>query len=133
MENFLGIDYGTRKVGVALAHAETGVAVAFGILPNDARLLDRLRRLVTEEAVGTVVVGIPERRGDGNEHHPARAFGQAIGAACGVGVVFVDEMFTSRLAQQVLLQREEEGVAAKDDAEAAKILLQDWLDRPGED
>lgn len=128
-ENFLGIDYGTRKVGVALAHAETGVAMAFGVLQNDAQFFGELKRIIAGEAVGTVVVGVPERRPDKNVEHPARAFGQELAKACGVTVVFADEMFTSSLAQRVLRERGETAVASQDDAEAAAILLQDWLDR----
>lgn len=127
--NYLGLDWGASKVGVALAHAETRIAVACGIWPNDVQLFTVLRSLIEKETVGILVIGVPKRRGESGSKHAAQVFGQKLEQSLKIPIVLVDEMFTSKLAQDILRARGEHRVAAHDDAEAAKILLQDWLDR----
>jgi putative Holliday junction resolvase len=126
--NYLGLDWGESKVGVALAHAETEVAVAYGIFKNNEDLLEELERLVKNETIGTVVVGIPKRK-ESPEEHPAKKFGQNIANILGVKVVYTNEMFTTKLAKDTLKVLGKKQLGAQDDSEAAKILLQDWLDR----
>lgn len=127
--NYLGIDWGERKLGIALAHAETRVAVALAIVPSDASWIDRIKELVAQESIGTILVGVPSREQGAGTKHPARVFGDRLNQMLGTKVVFVDEMFTSKLAQDMLILRGEKHVGSTDDAEAARILLQDWLDR----
>lgn len=140
-QNYLGVDWGQRDVGVALAHAETRIAIPFMTERNDAGLLDRLARLIDQEAIGTIVIGIPVRnvsRSDsgGPSHvnrvvveYPGERLGREIAKRLGVRVVYQDEMFTTKLAQQRMLERGEKRVNQRDDAEAACIILQQWLDR----
>lgn len=130
-QNYLGIDWGSAKLGIALAHGETKTALAYATLPNDATLESTLRRILHDEAVGTIVIGLPKRRSEsaGQSTHPAQAFGERLAERFALPVVFADEMFTSRLAQDVLVAQGYKESSQKDDAEAAKILLQDWLDR----
>ncbi len=127
-KNYLGLDWGESKVGVALAHAETKVAVACGIFKNNEDLLEELERLVKSETIGTVIIGIPKRK-ESPEEYPAKKFGQNIANILGVNVVYTNEMFTTKLAQDTLKVLGKKQLGAQDDSEAAKILLQDWLDR----
>lgn len=127
--NYLGIDWGSRSVGVALAHAETGVAVAFLTEPNDVGLIERLGKLIESEVVGTVVIGIPSHVNRKRVEYPGEKLGRQLMKACHVAIEYQDEMFTTKLAQQALIQRGEREVGKKDDAEAARIILQQWLDK----
>ncbi|TXH06896.1 MAG: Holliday junction resolvase RuvX [Candidatus Moraniibacteriota bacterium] len=127
--NYLGIDWGKRDVGIALAHAETRVAISFATEHNDPGLLDRLKSLITKEAIGTVVIGVPTHVNRTEIIYPGEIFGQALAKAADVQVVYQDEMFTTKRAQQSLIERGERHVSRKDDAEAARIILQEWLDR----
>ena len=127
--NYLGIDWGKRDVGIALAHAETRLAIAFATEHNDAGLLDRLRSLIMSEAIGTVVIGVPTHVNRAEVVYPGEVFGRTLAEATGVKVFYQDEMFTTKLAQQALIERGERHVSQKDDAEAARIILQEWLDR----
>ncbi|TXH07661.1 MAG: Holliday junction resolvase RuvX [Candidatus Moraniibacteriota bacterium] len=130
MSTYLGIDWGTKKIGLALAHDETRVAVAYATIPNDATLWRTLKDILRKEAVDSVVVGISSRRGSDATQHPVQGFAQQLREKCGVVVVLTDEMFTSKLAQELMKERGEKQVMAHDDAEAAKLLLQEWLERP---
>lgn len=127
--NYLGIDWGKRDVGIALAHPETRVAVPLTTEHNDAGLVGRLGLLIRAEAVGTVVIGIPSHVNRGEVVYPGKVLGRLLEEVLGIHVVYQDEMFTTKLAQQALINRGERHVHQKDDAEAARIILQEWLDR----
>lgn len=124
---FLGLDWGKAKVGIALADDETRMAFAHSIIRNDARLFDALKRIIEEHSIETVIVGVPstyahaEKVGD-----DAREFGDKVGREFGVKIEFFQEMFTTKMAQSNL---SESGKKRNlDDQEAARLILQEWLD-----
>ncbi|MDD5083694.1 MAG: Holliday junction resolvase RuvX [Candidatus Moranbacteria bacterium] len=125
---FLGLDWGKAKVGVALADDETRMAFAHSIIRNDGQLFDALKKIVQENDVETVVVGVPSSfahaQGVGDA---ARTFGERVAKECGVKVEFFQEMFTTKMAQSNLLQSGKE--RSLDDQEAARLILQEWLDK----
>jgi len=59
--NVLAIDYGERRVGLALGNTETKLALPYGVLEraSDELLVEQLRQVVVEEDVETLVVGEP--------------------------------------------------------------------------
>lgn len=126
--NYLGIDYGARKIGVALAHEETRLALAYGVLQNDETFLQNIGALIEKEEIGTIVIGIHKSDTFVGEHEGEK-LGKRIAEAFQVAVEYQDEMFTSKMAQQNLISKGYTEVSAHDDAEAASILLQSWLDR----
>lgn len=128
MKNYLALDWGASKIGVALAHAETRLAMAYGVLKNDATLLDALGALMEKEEIGTVVIGVHKSDTYQGEHEGEK-LGKRIASRFNIAVEYQDEMFTSKMAQQNLISKGEKHVSAHDDAEAASILLQSWLDK----
>lgn len=124
---YLGIDWGRRKVGLAIADVETRVAMPFGSISNDGAVVATIARIVAAESVVTVVVGVPRHDAHGNEGAAAAEFAAALRVALlGTAVVTADEMFTTamaRAARQVAGKR-----GGDDDANAACVLLQDWID-----
>lgn len=128
-KNCLGLDWGERKIGVALAHGETGIALSYGIMENDQRALAALKKICEKEDIGAIVIGVPRFGKKDASKHPAQQFGEALARMCMIEVFYTDEMFTSKLAQASLKVLGEKKVSHGDDAEAAKILLQEWLDQ----
>lgn len=124
-KNFLALDWGKTKVGVALAHAETRVALALGTFVNDETLLPGLRQLIERECVGTLIIGKPAHKGHGNSGERAQEFGERLGKELGLTVIYRDEAFTSKMAQTNL--REARKRQKNDDAEAARVLLAEFL------
>lgn len=127
-KNYLGLDWGSSKVGVALAHEETRVAMAYGVLKNDEALFDSLAALFEQEEIGTVVIGIHKSDTYQGEREGEK-LGKRIAERFEVVVEYQDEMFTSKMAQQNLISKGYKQSSAHDDAEAASILLQSWLDK----
>jgi RNase H-fold protein (predicted Holliday junction resolvase) len=126
-KNFLALDWGKAKIGVALAHAETRIAVPYGIWPVDENLWPILEEIIHIEEIGTVILGDPE--------HPEADFAEELAqvkvklANLGVEVIMQNEMFTSKMAQANRLEAAKKFISAYDDAEAARIMLTDWLDK----
>lgn len=122
----MGIDYGTKRVGVAVADDENRIATPKGIFANDAKLLDVIVSLIYEEGVTDVVVG--ESHDESGRPNPImkkiEAFTRAL-ARClpAIPIHFESEYMTTREAKEV--QRNIEKI----DASAAAIILQSYLDR----
>lgn len=127
-DNYLGIDWGASDVGVAFAEAETGIAFALLALRNDERLLSNLGELFSEHAVGTVVIGIPSHVNREESVYEGEVLGDAIRKRFPVEVAYQDEMFTTKMAQENLKKRGIRRISRFDDQEAARIILQEWLD-----
>ena len=131
MRRVLGVDYGQRRVGIALSDPLGLTARPFEVVPRGASTT-RVAELIVEYDVSTVVVGLPTPLGGGESEsaRQARQFGAAIGAMTGIDVVYVDERYTSKIAERSLL---ESGMQRRDrrdtiDKVAAAIILQSYLD-----
>ena len=124
---YLGIDFGTKKVGFAQSDEEGRLAFPLMISPNDAQLFKDTTELVREMKIGTVVIGESvDQKGKPNPLAKiARAFGTKLEAACDVVVVFEKEWYSSVEARK---QPGKEGSHEVDD-QAAAIVLQRYLDK----
>ena len=127
---YLGIDYGSKKVGLAFSDEEGTMGFPFDIIPNDARLSDALALLVEKEKIGGIVIGESINfQGNANPiASPAHALGDELGARTGVSVVYEPEMMTTQEAK-----RDFEGVHSHKrgnvDASAAALILTSYLSR----
>ncbi|HSX48360.1 MAG TPA: Holliday junction resolvase RuvX [Candidatus Nanoarchaeia archaeon] len=121
MKNYLGIDYGSKRVGVAIGDAELKMARPLEIVVNDEGLLDRIKTLAVDHEAGVLVVGLP-RGLDGQETKYTgivRAFATQL-EKLGLPVELQDEALTSELVGS--------NSAFPADDRAAAMILQDHLD-----
>ena len=125
---WLGIDHGTKKLGLAFSDELEILASPFEVWPQEAeRTLDRLARLCREEGVQGLCLGLPRHK-DGAESATApaaRAFGEALAARTGLPLRFVNEHLSSAEAERLLRER---GVKPEKrklllDAAAAAVIL----------
>jgi putative Holliday junction resolvase len=132
----LGIDLGTRRIGVAVSDDGQRVASGLTVVARSGDLGADHRALATlagdEEAVAAVV-GLP-RSLDGSLGPAAKGVGQEVEqlrTALGVPVDVVDERFTTVAATHGLHAGGTRGRRARRlvDQEAAAVILQAWLDR----
>ncbi|MEK7112301.1 MAG: Holliday junction resolvase RuvX [Patescibacteria group bacterium] len=122
----LGIDYGQKKIG--LAFAEGSLAEPFKVLRvgSDEEALIKLGKVVKEEGVERIVVGISEAQMGGR----SRKFGLRLRARLRTPVEFFDETLSTQDARRLSFQS---GVSRKkrkqmEDAFAAALMLQSYLD-----
>jgi putative Holliday junction resolvase len=130
----LGVDYGSVRVGLAISDPERRIASPLVTYTRRDAAQDArwIKRLVAEEEVGSLVVGLPVHC-DGREGQKARevrAFGRWLQEATGLPVTFWDERFTTTEAESALWGA---GLTHKRrrqrrDQVAAQILLQGYLD-----
>ncbi|MBI5457577.1 Holliday junction resolvase RuvX [Candidatus Kaiserbacteria bacterium] len=125
---YLGIDYGTKRVGVAVSDAAGTIAFPRATLPNDDKLLSHLEKLVKNEKIGSIVVG--DTRSHGGKDNPvtaeAEAFVAALEGAIAVPIERVWEMWSSIEASRYAPEGK-----GHDDAAAAAVILQRFLDMHG--
>jgi putative Holliday junction resolvase len=124
---YLGIDYGSKKVGFAQSDDDGRLAFPLMIAPNDSALLRDTLELIREMKITVVVIGESlDSKGKPNEiAKKARAFGMEIENAVDVRLVFEKEWFTTVEARK---QPGREGDHEVDDS-AAALLLQRYLDK----
>lgn len=136
----LGIDYGARRIGLALSDATATLASPWRLLQRPPSEAETLRLLITEittlagedDGLEAVVVGWPRRlNGSPTDQTPiVEAFANALKAQVGVPVILQDERLSSHEAESRLAARESDWRKrkAKLDAAAAAVILQDYLD-----
>jgi putative holliday junction resolvase len=129
--HFLGIDYGSKRVGLAIASSQTHMAQRLKTLPNDESLISELLKLVKEYEISHVILGLPRNleSEDTAQTAAVRGFLDRFKDSCNVPVVLQDEALTSEQARSHL-EMTTSGTIKKEmiDAEAAAIILQDYLD-----
>lgn len=136
VETVLGLDYGERRIGVAVGNVFTGTSAPLETLPAHCGKprWEPLDRLIADWRPQLLVVGQPQTD-DGTEHPLARriqAFSDRLRARYGLPVRWVDEQFTSAEAETHLRAARRNGrrgrIRKEDiDALAAAVLLEQWL------
>lgn len=135
--HILGIDYGRSKVGLAIADSETRIASGYAVLDNDKNFLPKLAEIIEKEGIDKIIIGAQEIRGltsSALEVRPriksdAEKLGNLLKEKLKVEVKYQDEMFTTKQAHQNLIEKGMKGIKRFDDQEAARLILQGWLDK----
>lgn len=133
----LGIDFGLRRVGLAISDPLRLFARRLMTLNRPREdgpgPIGEIARICEEYDIDTVVVGHPVRT-DGRDSDIAEAasrFAEALSLSLSCRVELYDERYTSILASRVIVETAQNKKRDKGlvDRVAAEILLQDWLDR----
>jgi putative Holliday junction resolvase len=124
---YLGIDFGTKKVGFAQSDDEGRLAFPLMISPNDAQLFKDTTELIREMKFSTVIIGESvDQKGKPNPlAKVAREFGAKLENTCDVIVAYEKEWYSTVEARK---QPGKEGSHDVDD-QAAAIVLQRYLDK----
>jgi putative Holliday junction resolvase len=135
----LGIDYGARRIGLALSDATGMLASPWKTIDGGAPQVaaDRLSAIARElaadgDGLSAIVVGLPRRLdGSDNDQTPiVRRLAAELARLSGLPVILQDERLSSHEAESRLARRERDWRKrkAKLDAAAAAVILQDYLD-----
>lgn len=129
----LGIDFGTKRVGLAITDPEGRMAFARPSIERSTRdaLFETLVALIAAEAVGAVVVGLPLtlEGEDSLTTRQARNFAESLARRVAIPVHLVDERFSSAAAEEEL---KEAGLCSRKrrqhlDSQSAVQILNTWL------
>ncbi len=133
MGRLLAIDYGLKRTGLAWTDPMQIIATGIGSFDTN-QIENKLQELISRELIETVIIGLPLKE-DGSDTHntePVRQFVMWFNNIYpSVQIVTWDERFTSRNAQQIMI---EAGVKKKKRREkhlinqiSATLILQDYL------
>lgn len=122
----LGVDYGKKKIGVALSGGKLAEPIKVVKVSNIDEGVNEVGKVIEEKEVEKVVVGISE----GKMAEEAKAFGEKVEYLTKKPVVFQDETLTTKDAQELSIKA---GIKRKkrkgmEDAYSAALILQSYLD-----
>jgi putative Holliday junction resolvase len=121
----MGIDFGSKRVGIALSDEEGKFAIPKAVLPNDRYLFTEIKRMCEAYGVTQIVMG-ESKDFKGNENvimKDIKFFKGELERDLGLPVHFEPEFLTSHQAAQT------QGNSPLLDASAAALILQSFLDR----
>jgi putative Holliday junction resolvase len=136
----LGIDYGERRIGLAVSDATGLLASPWKRLDHEGNAGVAARRVAAEartlqgedDGLAAIVIGLPRRlSGEASElTSRVQTFARLLGAEIAIPIALQDERLTSHAADELLAERERDWRKRKKqvDALAAAIILQDFLD-----
>ncbi|MFA0750480.1 MAG: hypothetical protein SLRJCFUN_000883 [Candidatus Fervidibacter sp.] len=134
MARILAVDYGEKRIGLAVSD-ELGITASPLMTlakQSDEDAIRQIAQLASRLRVAQIVVGLPRRTDvkEGEMERKARAFAEKLQQTVQIPVVLFDERFTTRIAEQVLLEADLSRQKRKQvrDKLAAVVLLQSYLE-----
>ncbi len=127
----LAIDYGRSKVGLAMGEVFVKIAFAYKTLPNDSNFFNNLVEIIAKEEIKKIIIGLPGHKNfhDSAEVTTIKKLGEKIETELKLPVEYQEEMFTTKMAQDNLKAAGKKDLAGQDDQEAARIILESWLEK----
>ena len=122
---YMGIDFGTKNVGIALSDEAGNFAMPHSVIKNSKNLVEDVKKIIDTEKVEHIVIG--ESKNYHNEENKIMAYVYAfkteLEKVIPIPISFEQELMTSREAQHI------QGDHALLDASAAALILKSYLDR----
>lgn len=122
---YIGIDFGTKRIGVALSDESNHFALPYKVLPNSKKIIEDIKNIIADNNVTHIILGeSKDYKGQDNKvMEKIRKFKTDIENNLHVPVIFEPEMLTSREAEHI------QGKTDMLDASAAALILKSYLDR----
>ena len=123
----MGIDYGGKRVGVALSDETRRFAIPHSVFQNDKELLNHLLKLCSKERVGKIVIGksLDYKMQPNKIMAEIETFKTELELASNLPVEYENEFMTTMEAERL------QGKGDKTDASAAALILKSHIDRLG--
>lgn len=130
----LGIDFGLRRIGLAVTDTDVGIAFGRDTISYDSHeeLTLKLRDFCAKENIQKIIIGMPYSMDDTGSNEMiqnVRSFGDVLYLKLDIPIEYFDERLSSRQASEILRQQ---GYSAKDqkgkiDTLSAQKILEGWL------
>ncbi len=131
---FVAIDYGTKRIGLAISDPLEMFAVPLDVLQNDNRFWINLKRSLAPYKIKAFVLGYPlKENGEKTSlSDEVRKFSETLKKKFGKDVILIDERYSSSIAEEQIAvtvkskkKRRDKGLI---DMKAAAVILQSYLD-----
>ncbi len=132
---YLAIDYGLKRIGIAVSDASKVISFPRDYILNDAGTSDKIIDIIRNDNIIKVVLGLPSEKSGFSG--AVREFSEKLSAKIKLNnlnceIVFYDESFTSTIAEykmrESVTKKKNRKVKGTIDSLAAYVLLQDFLD-----
>ena len=121
-KRYLGVDWGEKRIGLALAEGETSLALPFKTVDS----LKDLLAVINSEEITNIVIGSPRKMSGEAANNPLWLdFIEKLKNSTEINIHFIDERLTSLAADALIGAKKDK---AERDEIAATIILQDYLD-----
>jgi putative Holliday junction resolvase len=125
----MGMDIGDKRIGIALSDSEKKLSIPHSILKNDRDFPRALFKMVDEEGVDKIIVGMPYTlKGEiGPQGNKVLKFVKENILNMGIEVAYQDERFTSKLKAEPGMKKKKARMIK--DKFSAALILQGYIDR----
>ena len=122
---FLGVDYGDKRVGIAVSDEGGIFAFPRAVLQNTGKIFDEIKKICVEEEIEKIIVGVPISFSGGQSAQAGKvfAFVKSLKSYIAIPIENENEIFSTKAALDMGASKE------KIDQSAAAIILQSYLDR----
>ena len=130
----LGLDIGDKRIGVALSDLEGILASPFTVIDrkDESRDIEAIIGIINQQQVWRVIVGLPRSLDGslGRQAEKVKEFTQRLCEQTQVPLEYRDERLTTVLAERLMqaTKTKKNKEKVRHDAQAAAIILQDYLD-----
>ena len=135
---YLGLDLGSRTLGVAISDASGIIASSYKVIHHKEEynhLVDEVGNIIKEKNIDKIVLGFPKNMDNsiGEKGKLSMKFKEKLEDKYNIEVILQDERLTTKEAESVLIQGDTSRKKRKKviDSLAATIILQSYLDRKG--
>ena len=133
MNNYflLGVDYGTKKTGLAIGQSVTRNSRPLKILYTN--YIKEIKNIIYEWDINKIIIGYPKYKKEGSIHKEIKSFAKNIQESldCDMEIIFYDELLSSELAKNSFADMRNKGVTKKKSSDyddiSASIILQSWI------
>ncbi len=128
---YLGIDYGTKKTGIAIAQEITKQSRPLKIIYSD--YINRIQDIITEWSIRKIIIGFPYHEKESRIHAEIRTFYDDLknNIDSNIDVILFDETLSSSIAKKDLSYMRKDGLIKKKNVHyddiSASIILQSWI------
>lgn len=133
---YLGLDLGTKTLGVAVSDKTGLIATSLTILRHDNDydfLIEELKKIIKEKEIETIVLGLPKNMNNtiGERGEMVLSFKEKLEESISLPVILEDERLTTKVAENILITADVSRRKRKKviDKMAANVILQSYLDR----
>lgn len=134
LKRILAIDFGLKRIGLALSDPLAIFAYPFKTILNDKKLWDELTQIIHEQSIKKIILGLPKKESGGTTSitNEVLKFKKLLEEKFNLEIILRDERYSSLIAKELILEsvtkkskRKEKGLIDKN---AAAVILQDYLD-----
>lgn len=130
----MAIDFGIKRIGIALSDSLKLFAYPHITLANDEKLFDELKKIIVDKSISEIILGIPDEKKTSKTSvvKNIHLFKEELEKKFNLKIILWDESYTSSIAQQKILESVNKKQKRRDkgllDMYSAAVILQEYLD-----